>query len=97
MSKPGEQMTGETRELRPQLRGREPGAAGDDQRAAGERAPAIGRAIGVAVHDADTRRLQAELVGDQLRERRGEALAVGEAPIRASTKPDGSIAISTRS
>ena len=60
------------------MRGREfTGAAGDDQGTAGERAPAIGRAIGVAVHDADTRRLQAELVGDQLRERRGEALAVG--------------------
>ena len=29
------------------------------------------------MHDADARRLQAELVGDQLRERGGEALAVG--------------------
>ena len=52
------------------------GAAGDDQRAAGEGAPAIGRAVGIAVHDLDAVRRSSELVGDDLGERGAQALAV---------------------
>ena len=53
------------------------GAAGDHKRAAGERAPAIGRAVGVAMHNPDAVRRDAKLVGDKLRERGAKALTVG--------------------
>ena len=72
-----EHMAGEPGELVAQRRGGElAGAARDHHRAAGEGAPAIRRPIGVAMDDADLRRLDAELVGDQLGERRRQALAV---------------------
>ena len=52
------------------------GAAGNHQRPAGKGAPAIRRAIGVAVDDLDQVGRDAELVGDDLRQRRAQALAV---------------------
>ena len=58
------------------LRGDQRGAAGDHQRAAGEGAPAVGRAVGVAVHDLDHVGRDADLVGDDLRQRGAQALAV---------------------
>jgi hypothetical protein len=58
------------------LRRQQSGAAGDDKRAAGECAPAIGRAVGVAVHDAHIGRHDADRVSDDLRKRCRQALAV---------------------
>ena len=51
-------------------------AAGNDQRAAREGAPAIGRAVGVAMHDAHVLRRHADFVGDDLGERRAQPLPV---------------------
>ncbi len=51
-------------------------AAGDHQRAAGEGAPAVRRIVGVAVDHLDLLRRDADLVGDDLRQRGAEALAV---------------------
>ena len=70
-------MAGDVQELRTHLaRRQQAGAAGDHQRAAGERAPAIGRAVGVAVNDLDALRRNAKLVGDDLGERGAQALTV---------------------
>ena len=49
-------------------------AARDDERAAGEGAPAVGRAVGVAMHDIDAVWRDADLVGDDLRQCRAQAL-----------------------
>ena len=73
------------------------GAAGDHQRAAGEGAPAVRGAVGVAGNDADLLGRDAELVGDQLRQGRLQPLAVRRAADPGFEKPEGSIASSTRS
>ena len=77
-------------------RGQQRRAAGDHQRAAGERAPAIGRAIGVAVdHPARwsgaTPTSSAMICASVVR----RPWPCGEAPMRASTKPEGSMVTST--
>ncbi len=72
-----EQETCHLHELGPHLvRCQQRSATGDDQRPAGEGAPAVRRAIGIAVHDLDAVRRGAELVGDDLRQRGAQALAV---------------------
>ena len=57
-------------------RGDQRGAAGNHQRTAGERAPAVRRAVGIAMHDPDHVGRDAELVGDDLRQRGAQALSV---------------------
>ena len=57
-------------------RGDQRGAAGNHQRTAGESAPAVRRAVGIAVHDLDHLGRDADLVGDDLGERRAQPLAV---------------------
>ena len=72
-----EQVAGDLLQLGVHFARREhAGAAGDHQRAAGEGAPAIRRAVGVAVDDLDPVGRDAELVGDELGERGAQALAV---------------------
>ena len=72
-----EQMAGDLDQLGANLsRGDQRGAAGNHQRAAGESAPAVRRAVGVAVHHLDHLGRDADLVGDDLGERRAQALAV---------------------
>ena len=70
-------MAGDLDQLGAHLaRGDQRGAAGDHQRAAGEGAPAVRRAVGIAVHDFDHVGRDADLVGDDLRQRGAQALAV---------------------
>ena len=58
------------------LRREQAGATGDHQRTAGEGTPAIGRAIGVAVDDLDELRIDPDFIGDDLRQRGAQSLAV---------------------
>jgi hypothetical protein len=53
------------------------GAAGDHRAAAGEASPAIGRAVRIAMDDADAGRVEAEAVGRHLGEGGPQALAMG--------------------
>ena len=72
-----EQDARHLRELGPHLaRRQEARAAGDHERAAGKCAPAVGRAVGIAVHDLDALRRSAEFVGDDLRQGRAQTLTV---------------------
>ena len=72
-------------------------AAADDHRAAGERAPAVRRRVGVALAHLDAARVDAELVGGDLGERRQVALAVARgADVDASRPPVGSMRASAR-
>ena len=74
------------------------GAAADHHRPAGEGAPAIGGGVGIAMDDVDRRRARRR--GSSATSWRSACWSpwpCGEAPIRTSTWPDGSMAISTRS
>ncbi len=72
-----QEMARELDQFHPHLAGSyERRAAGQHQRAARERAEAVGRTIGVAVHDGDLRRLDPELVGYDLGERGAKSLPV---------------------
>ena len=70
-------MGDDRRDPLPHLLGREPRRGpGIDRTATAARAGTEGRRVGVALHDADLRDVDADLVGNHLRHRRLEALAV---------------------
>src|SRR6202167_1082289 len=71
------ESAGNTQQFRAHLAGRKKAcAASDYQRAAGERPPAIGSAVGIAVNHFDSFRCDADLVGDNLGKRGAQSLTV---------------------